>query len=56
MVRALTYLSVLGAEGAKKTSENAVLNANYLMHLLKDVYQPAYDRTCMHAGKCPQRH
>lgn len=48
MVRALTYLSVLGAEGAKKTSENAVLNANYLMHLLKDVYQPAYDRTCMH--------
>ncbi len=48
MVRALTYLLVLGREGVKQTSMNAVLNANYLMSLLKDVYQPAYDVTCMH--------
>lgn len=48
MVRALTYLLVLGREGVRETSMNAVLNANYLMHLLKDVYRPAYDVTCMH--------
>jgi len=48
MVRALTYLKMLGREGVRQTSMNAVLNANYLMHQLKDVYTPAYDTVCMH--------
>lgn len=48
LVRALTYIIVLGSEGLKRTSETAVLNANYLMHRLKDVYTPAHDRICMH--------
>lgn len=47
-VRAYTYIRVHGAEGLRQVSENAVLNANYLMHKLKDVYELPYDRTCMH--------
>jgi glycine dehydrogenase subunit 2 len=29
-------------------SEKAVLNANYIMAKLKDVYELPYDQTCMH--------
>lgn len=47
-VRAYTYIRVHGAEGLRAISENAVLNANYLMHKLKDVYDLPFDRTCMH--------
>jgi glycine dehydrogenase subunit 2 len=38
----------MGAEGLKKVSEMAVLNANYLMRRLKDYYHLPYDRPCMH--------
>ena len=48
VVRALAYLLTLGREGIPEAAQNAVLNANYLMHLLKDTYTPAYDRICMH--------
>ncbi len=47
-VRAYTYIRVHGAAGLRAISENAVLNANYLMHTLKDIYDLPYDRTCMH--------
>ena len=47
-VRAYTYIRVHGAEGLRAISENAVLNANYMMHQLKDVYEVAYERPCMH--------
>ncbi|MVB11241.1 putative glycine dehydrogenase (decarboxylating) subunit 2 [Caprobacter fermentans] len=48
IVRALTYLLTLGKEGVPQVAENAVLNANYLMALLKKRYQVAYDVPCMH--------
>ena len=48
MVRAYTYIRHLGPEGLRRVSENAVLNANYLMHLLKDIYELPHERTCMH--------
>ena len=48
LVRAYTYIRTLGAAGLTSISGNAVLNANYLMHSLKDVYALPYDRTCMH--------
>lgn len=48
MVRALCYILTLGAEGIKEASANAVLNANYMMHLLKPYYKMAFDHTCMH--------
>lgn len=47
-VRALAYVLTLGAEGVREASETAVLNANYMMHKLKDTYDMAYDHTCMH--------
>lgn len=37
-VRAYTYLKYLGADGIKRMSAVAVLNARYLHHKLKDVY------------------
>ena len=48
VVRALAYLLTLGREGIPEAAQNAVLNANYLMHLLRGTYTPAYDRICMH--------
>ncbi len=48
MVRAYTYIRMHGAEGLRKISEYAVLNANCLMTLLKEVYHLPYERTCMH--------
>ena len=48
IVRALTYLLTLGKEGIPQVAQNAVLNANYLMSLLKKRYQVAYDVPCMH--------
>jgi len=48
MVRAYTYIRMNGPEGLRRVAEHAVLNANYLMKLLKDVYHLPYDRICMH--------
>ena len=49
LVRAYTYIRMLGAEGLRAVAENAVLNANYLQARLKDTYPvPHGDRTCMH--------
>ncbi|MCL2822676.1 MAG: aminomethyl-transferring glycine dehydrogenase subunit GcvPB [Polyangiaceae bacterium] len=40
MVRAYAYIRELGAEGLKQATDMAVLNANYLAALLKDVFPP----------------
>lgn len=48
VVRALTYIMTLGREGIPEASQNAVLNANYMMNKLKDLYTMAYDEVCMH--------
>jgi glycine dehydrogenase subunit 2 len=48
LVRAYTYISLLGADGLREVSENAVLNANYLKALLQDTYPVSHDRICMH--------
>ena len=48
LVRAYTYIRTLGAAGLLSISGNAVLNANYIMDGLKDIYFLPYDRTCMH--------
>jgi glycine dehydrogenase subunit 2 len=47
-VRAFTYISMHGPDGIRKISENAVLNANYLLSRLKKSYHLPYDRICMH--------
>ena len=38
----------MGAEGLKKASQDAVLNANYLKKMLKDTLPPVFSKTCMH--------
>ncbi len=49
MVRAYVYIRMLGAEGLKKASAMAVLNANYLRKKLAEVgYRIPYDRLCKH--------
>ena len=48
LVRAYTYIRTLGDAGLKLVSENAVLNANYILAKLKDKYLLPFDRPCMH--------
>jgi glycine dehydrogenase subunit 2 len=47
-LKAYAYMLLLGAEGLREVSGNAVLNANYVMNLLKTEYHVPYPRTCMH--------
>lgn len=47
-LRAYAYILSQGAEGLKEVSENAVLNANYVMHSLKNHFDVPYMKTCMH--------
>ncbi len=42
LVRAYAYVFLHGGDGLKEVSERAVLNANYLAHLLKDALPLAY--------------
>ncbi|MHA1452169.1 MAG: aminomethyl-transferring glycine dehydrogenase subunit GcvPB [Promethearchaeota archaeon] len=48
LVRAYTYIIMLGEDGLTRASENAVLNANYLRSILKSTYNLPYDRICQH--------
>ena len=48
LVRALTYISSLGAEGLRSMSDVAVLYANLVRHRLKDTYHLKYDAPSMH--------
>lgn len=47
-IKAYAYILTMGAEGLRKVSETAVLNANYIMEKLKDIYHLPYDRVCKH--------
>ncbi len=47
-VRALAYIRTLGAEGLRAVTDHAVLNANYVLAGLRDVYDVPYDRPVMH--------
>jgi len=48
IVRAFTYMLSLGRDGLLDVSQSAVLNANYIQSLVKDVYHIPYERLCMH--------
>lgn len=48
IVRAYTYISMLGEEGLKEVSRNAVLNANYIRKKLSRLYDIPFNRPCMH--------
>jgi len=48
LVRAYTYILMMGGSGLKQASQDAVLNANYLKEKLKSLYKLPYDKICMH--------
>ncbi|AET70193.1 glycine cleavage system protein P [Desulfosporosinus orientis DSM 765] len=48
LVKAYSYIRSLGGDGLKAASENAVINANYLMSILKEHYYLPFDRVCKH--------
>jgi len=52
LVRAYTYIRMMGPDGLRRVSDYAVLNANYLMSRIKDTYRVPYERTCMHEFVC----
>jgi glycine dehydrogenase subunit 2 len=47
-LKAYAYILLLGKEGLLRVSENAVLNANYILHSLKKAYYAPYPDGCMH--------
>ncbi len=48
VVRALTYIRTLGADGLYCAATHAVLNANYMQKRLSEYYDVAYKGLCMH--------
>jgi len=47
-IRALTYMMSHGSDGLRQVSEDAVLNANYILSQLKQDYNVPYAGPCMH--------
>ncbi|HTH18314.1 MAG TPA: aminomethyl-transferring glycine dehydrogenase subunit GcvPB, partial [Magnetospirillum sp.] len=47
-IRALAYILSMGADGLRQASNDAVLNANYLLARLKDTLSPSFEGPCMH--------
>ncbi|MEK6572211.1 MAG: aminomethyl-transferring glycine dehydrogenase subunit GcvPB, partial [Bacteroidota bacterium] len=48
LVRAYAYIRLHGAEGLKANSQNAIINANYLLSRIKDYFDLPYQETPMH--------
>jgi len=48
LVRAYTYIRTMGPDGLRSVSENAVLNANYIMKRLEGDYDRSTPGPCMH--------
>ncbi len=48
IVKAYTYMLMLGRDGLRRASADAVLNANYLRARLRDVYDLPHDVLCKH--------
>jgi glycine dehydrogenase subunit 2 len=47
-IRALAYILANGPDGLRQTTEDAVLNANYIRKKLEDLYELPYDTPSMH--------
>lgn len=48
LIRAYTYIRLQGNEGLRDIAHHSVLNANYLMAKLKDLFDVPYEGPCMH--------
>jgi glycine dehydrogenase subunit 2 len=47
-IKAYAYIRSLGSEGLREVSENAIINANYLMKKIGESYEIRYPGPCMH--------
>ncbi len=52
LIRAYTYIRMLGSLGIRQVSENAIINANYIMKLMENEYEYPYKEFCMHEFVC----
>jgi glycine dehydrogenase subunit 2 len=48
MVKAYLYIKMLGKEELRSVSEQAIINANYLLSHLREKYEIQYGKKCMH--------
>ena len=48
LLRAAAYIAAFGREHLHKIAEDAVLNANYVLHRLKDAYHVPFPGLCKH--------
>jgi glycine dehydrogenase subunit 2 len=48
LVRGYCYIRTLGPDGLRRVSENAVLNANYLLSKVKQAFEVPHGDRCMH--------
>ena len=48
LVRAYTYIRMLGPDGLRRVSENAIINANYLLSRLLERYDLPYPKPVLH--------
>jgi glycine dehydrogenase subunit 2 len=48
LLRGYCYIRTLGPQGLREVSENAVLNANYLLSRIKGTYEVPHGERCMH--------
>ena len=55
LVRAYTYIRTHGADGLRAVSENAVLNANYILARLEGALRPALRRAPACTSSCSRR-
>jgi len=55
-IRALAYILANGPDGLRQTTEDAVLNANYIRHKLEDLYDLPYKTASMHEVVFSDKH
>jgi len=48
LAKALAYILMMGRDGLRAVSENAIINANYLRVRLSEHYELPYKQPCMH--------
>jgi len=48
LLRGYCYIRTLGPQGLREVTENAVLNANYLLACIKHAFEVPYGDRCMH--------
>lgn len=48
LIKAYAYIRIMGIDGLRRASKDAILNANYLKKKISDFYDIPYDGFCMH--------